>query len=224
MVHVPKIAHGRVAITNVAGARRREYALGRAGLRADNQVIAVEPKLLQRQREERKQLRVVAGRTGEPLQERGGDFMRSERVRERIPIQHERENVRAGQHLCQGFQYPFPASTAHQPVMYQSNSQFTQVLHALLPPLLGSPARRRSWSYFAWGCLHAAPSLFENPATPPQRFSPPQSELGRRIEVSDRRLRNIDPLWSPERHLTRRIVRLRPSKPADGGSECGLPA
>src|SRR2546426_11963337 len=72
MVHVTKIAHGRVAITNVAGARRREYALGRAGLRADNQVIAVEPKLLQRQREERKQRRVVAGSTPDRAGGTGG--------------------------------------------------------------------------------------------------------------------------------------------------------
>ena len=149
-----------MAVTNVTGPSRGDHAFGRARLGADNQVILIQAKLLQRQREKRKELWVEAGGKGKSLQERSGDLVRTERILKRGTINHQGKNIGLRKHLRQGLEHPLAASPAHQPVVHQGHAQSTQFFQAFCSPFTNPPGGDR--------CGHA---IADTGATEPVSFS-----------------------------------------------------
>ena len=80
MIHVPDIAHRRVAVTHVNGMRRRNDPFRRSGLTADHQVIACQIELLESQRHEREIGFIQAARARERIDKCRNDLVSPDTV------------------------------------------------------------------------------------------------------------------------------------------------
>src|SRR5579872_2289977 len=70
VIHVPNVAHGRIAVVDVTRARGRDYTLCGPGFDTYDHVIAAQIELLKRERAEREQMPVKPAVAWKILQKR----------------------------------------------------------------------------------------------------------------------------------------------------------
>src|SRR5215470_14896268 len=82
VIKIPEIAHGRVTIADVAGARAGQDALGGSGFGAKHKIVVAEVELLQEQRIDRKAMAIPAPAGRKLLHEGSADGTNAEIRRE----------------------------------------------------------------------------------------------------------------------------------------------
>ncbi len=114
---IPRVPHRRVAVAHVPGTPRDHDRLGGAVTRADDEIESVEVELLDRGREERQILAVVASGRRQPLDERPDDPSLLECGGNRALDLEQGMNRRVRVEFRDGLQHALPAAHARQPVM-----------------------------------------------------------------------------------------------------------
>ena len=117
MIEIPEITHGRVAIADVAGVRGGEDAFRGARFGTDDQIVAAEIELLERERVKRKEMAVPAAATRNPLQERSLNGTATEGIGKLLGIDDHREEIGSREHGSDGFDDAFAAAIGDKPVM-----------------------------------------------------------------------------------------------------------
>jgi len=104
----------------MGGARWGYYALGRAGLTADNQIKAAHVQFFKGQWHERKVVAVKALGKGQAVDEALPYLMTSQKWRKLRPVADMRENNGLREKVAQSFQHLFAAPVECEPVMDES--------------------------------------------------------------------------------------------------------
>ena len=125
---IPRVAHRRMAVTDVPRAAGRDHRFRRAVARADHQVIGIEIELLDCGREERQVATVLRSGEGKSLDDGGGNAVALDRGRYRPARVKQREDVRVGVELAQRLEDLLAPAHSGQPVMGECN------LHECRPP------------------------------------------------------------------------------------------
>ena len=117
-VEIPDIAHGRVAVADVAGGGGREDALGGAGFAADDEIVTREIELLEREWHYWEQRAIPAAKR---VEERGADAMGADHGTDAGGIVEESEDIGIGEQAAEGFEDGFAAAMIEEPVVDQGD-------------------------------------------------------------------------------------------------------
>ncbi len=116
-IHIPKITHRGMAITNMQSIRPHDHAFGRSRFGADNQIIAAQIQLLQRQRHQRQISLIKLLSPRQPIDESRLDVPLAQTGRDSLFIQHMGIDISFRVQLAQCLQHPLAAAHVDEPVM-----------------------------------------------------------------------------------------------------------
>ena len=120
---VPRIAHRRQAVAQVARAPGTHDRLGAAMADADDKIEAIEGELLDGRREQRQVVAVVALHERQPLHERGVYRQAFDRRRHGPALVDQREQFGLRKPLAQDFEHLLAAAHAGQPVVHEREAR-----------------------------------------------------------------------------------------------------
>lgn len=117
MIEIPEITHGGVAIADMAGVRGGEDAFRGTRFGTDDQIVAAEIELLERERVERKEMAVPAAAARNFLQEGSLNGTATEGIGKILGIDDHREEIGSGKHGSDGFDDALAAAIGDKPVV-----------------------------------------------------------------------------------------------------------
>lgn len=117
MIEIPEITHGGVAIADMAGVCGGEDAFRWARFGTDNQIVAAEIELLERERIERKEMAMPAAAARNVLQEGSVNGTATEGIGKFLGVDDHREEIGSREHGSDGFDDALTAAIGDKPVV-----------------------------------------------------------------------------------------------------------
>ena len=113
-IQFPQVAHGCVAVADVAGVGGNQNTLGRPRLAADHQIVSAQIELLERQRHQREQRAVVPP---QGVEKRCLDAVAAQFAARAGWVVKQGEDVGFGKHPAECLKHSLAAPAIQQPVM-----------------------------------------------------------------------------------------------------------
>ena len=119
--HIPNVTHRRMAIADMHGAGRWNDTFGWPGLAANDQIVAAQIDLLERDRHQWKISLVMAASEGKRIDESRADLVPPDRFGDRLRIINMGENIGFWKEFAKTFEYFFASPHRDQPIMDNSH-------------------------------------------------------------------------------------------------------